>query len=270
MLTNPRSTFCLIAAGLAVTALAASVSGLATAQDVRRSIKADDLLPGPEVVKSLEASVKTLQAGTKSASEFNQKAKALENEAYTFAMLVQSSRGTEEMAKKSGPLTEAALALAAAARKKDFNEARKQVAILADFKKVEGSGSAESVDLGKAVPVKNLMMVVRDVDQELKKATRLTAANWNQKGKPEEIANHANRMVATTLAMLQHTPEKDPDAKKGQTSKVWRETSKETQDACLELAKAARAKKPDDFKKAYMAMDKACTKCHEVYRVEED
>lgn len=243
---------------------------VADAEDASTANKTGNLLPGPELVRALEVSVKFMQSATRSASEFNQKAKALENEAYTFAILVQAGRDTEEMARKAGPLTETALALAAAAKKKNYNDAKNLVASLADFKKVESDMTAAEVNLGKTVPIKNLMEVVRDVDQELKKATRLTAASWQQRGKAEEITNYANRMTALTLAMLHHTPETDPDAKKGQTSKIWRETSQETQNACLELAKAARTKNVTEFKKAYTAMDKACTRCHDVYRVEED
>lgn len=259
--------------GLAAVLMLALVIGLsvpAGAEDARNGTKTGNLMPGPELVRNLELSIKFMQSATRSASEFNQKAKALENEAYAFAILVQAGRDTDEMARKAGPLTETALALAAAAKKKSYNDAKNLVATLADYKKVESDSTPPEVNLGKAVPIRNLMEVVRDVDQELKKATRLTAASWNQRGKADEITNHANRMTALCLAMLHHTPETDPDAKKGQTSKIWRETSQETLDACLELAKAARAKNSTEFKKAYMAMDKACTRCHDVYRVEED
>lgn len=257
-------------AGVLTAGLVAMFSVSAGAEDARNAAKTGNLVPGPELVRSLEASVKFMQSATRSASEFNQKAKALENEAYAFAILVQAGRDTEEMARKAGPLTETALALAAAAKKKNYNDAKNHVAALADFKKVESDGTTVEVNFGKSVPLRNLMEVVRDTDQELKKATRLTAASWNQRGKAEEITNYANRMTALSLAMLHHTPETDPDAKKGQTAKVWRDTSQETMDACLELAKAARSKNANEFKKAYTAMDKACTRCHDVYRVEED
>jgi hypothetical protein len=272
VLANFRSKCCLVVAGLLAGVLAVGLGTSADAQSVAAGLKAKDkeLLPDGELVKAIEACVKTMQAGTRSASEFNQKSKALENEAYTLAIIVQAGRESDELAKKSRALTDAALALADAAKKKDFNEAKKQVGAIADFKKMDGGGKDGDVNLGKAVPLKNLMMVVRDVDGDLKKARALNAASWNQKGKQEEITNHANRMVALSLAMIQHTPDKDPDSKKGQTSKVWKETSQETQAMALEVASAARAKKPDDFKKAYQNMDRACTKCHEVYRVEAD
>jgi cytochrome c556 len=77
-------------------------------------------------------------------------------------------------------------------------------------------------------------------------------------------------MMALSVGILAHTPEKDPDAPKGQTSKAWRETSEATQAAVIEVVAAARAKKADQFKKAYINMDKACTSCHEIYRVELD
>jgi cytochrome c556 len=228
------------------------------------------LLAGPDLMRALDASIKVMQSATRSASEFNQKAKALENEAYTFAILVQAGRDSDELAGKAAYLSDTALALAAAAKKKDFGEAKKQVAALSDFKNASKSDGQGEVHLGKAVPLANLMKVVGDVDQELKKATRLTPAAWNQKGKAEEITLHASRMLALSLAMVQHTPETDPNANKGQTSKLWKETSQETQAACLELLKAARAKNSAEFRKAYTAMDKACTRCHDVYRVEDD
>jgi cytochrome c556 len=271
VLQASQSSLTLLTATLAVTVFALVLTAAdVTAQGDKSSVKAKELLPNADLIKTIEASVKTMQAYTKSASEFNQKAKALENEAFTLAIIAQAGRENDELAKKSRPLTDAALALAAAAKKKDFNEAKKQIATSADFKKMAPSDGDAEVNLGKVVPLKNLMTQVKDIDQELKKVTRMTAASWNQKGKPEEIALHANRMLALTLAMIQHTPETDPDAKKGQTSKVWKDTSVETQEMCLILAAAARNKKPDDFKKAYMNMDKACTKCHEVYRVETD
>jgi len=67
------------------------------------------------------------------------------------------------------------------------------------------------------------------------------------------------------LAALTHAkpPEKDDGKKKKKDWLVWAE---EQQNASLEFAVAAKAKKGADLMKAAAKADKACGKCHDVFR----
>jgi hypothetical protein len=228
------------------------------------------ILSDPELAKLIEDSAKMLQSATKSQSEFNRLAKTVEAEGYNLVLIAQAAMGNPSLADKAPGLRDAALSLAEAAKKKDYTEVKKQVTAVAGFKSMSGGGKTSATPLAKAVPLKNLMASVRDTDTVLKGATRLTAAQWMQRGKAEEIAAHAMKMTTLTLGMLAHAPEKDPDPKKGQTRQLWIESSEEVQGFTLEMAKAVRAKNPTEYKKVYMKMDAACTKCHDKYRVEAD
>lgn len=241
-----------------------AVAGFATADD-----KSDwkKIMPGPELVQLVEESTKLLQDATKSASQFNMKAKTAEREAYAVAIYAQVGihGGDADIAKKSSALRDAALALAEAAKKKDFEEAKKHVAAIASFKTASPGAAKENVSLKDSVPIEDLMENVNTVNKEFLKYKRLAGPAWNAKGKPEEIALNSRRMAALTVAIDAHAPDKD-EAKK--TKKAWADSVKGVQIATLEMVEAAKSKKAAEWKEAYNRMDASCTRCHEVFRDE--
>lgn len=266
--------------GLLTASFAAAVVGmvLATPHAIADDKDMDwsKILPEAELLKLVEESGKTLQDATKSASVFNLKAKAVENEAYVLMILAQGGlkSGNADLAKKSAALHEAATALAAAAKKKNLDEAKKQTSLVAGFKTLKpGDAKMDDVDMAKEIPVKNLMEEVQNLFLRFDKPQkgsykRLTAAEWNAKGKTEEVTTAAYKMAALTVAITAHVPDKDQDAAKGQTRKVWLDTTEGCRVASLEMANAAKAKKQDDFKKAIDRLNSSCTKCHDAFRAE--
>ncbi len=236
------------------------------------SVEWPKVLPQTELTKLVDESTKVLQEATRSSQNFNLKAKNAEGEAYVLVLYAQAGikSGNSELARKSAVLRDAALAFAEAAKKKNFDNAKAQAETIAKFKnmKPEGDVKMDDVPLDKAIPIKSLMDQVNTANKEMIKYNRLTPAAFNAKGKAEEIALAAHKMAALTVAITAHVPEKDQDAKK--TRKVWLESSEEVRQATLEMAAAAKVKKQADVKTAFRKMDAACTRCHDVYRVEVD
>jgi hypothetical protein len=265
-------------------ALAAVAAGMVGVFSIPQDVAAADtnldgdwktVLPEPEMLRIVEDSVKYLQDATKSATEMRTKAKPAENRAYVLVICAQGGlNGDGDMPRKSAVLRDAALTLAQAIKKQDLPGAKKQVEMLAKFKsmKPDGDAKGDAIDLGKTIPIENLMKEVTETDKKLQEYKRLSASAFTAKGKPEEIATMSHKMATLTMAITAHVPEKDPDPKEKdkdklkQTRKLWLESTAECREATLEMAAAAKAKKAKDFKDGYAKMDSACMKCHEAFR----
>jgi cytochrome c556 len=111
------------------------------------------------------------------------------------------------------------------------------------------------------------MEQVKATNKSLTDYRRMSAAAFGTKA-TTEIALTSHKMAVLTMAIDAHAPPKDPDAAKGQTRKAWLEATDAVRAATLDMAAAAKAKKPLDYKNALNKMDSACTKCHDVFRVE--
>lgn len=257
-----------MASAAAVLALLRSGAGAADVANVEWP----KVLPEAELSKLVDEGAKVLQDATRSASNFNLKAKNAESEAYALVIYAEAGlkSGNEELARKSAVLQQAALTFAEAAKRKSFDKAKAQVEIIAKFKtmKPEAGGKPAEVSLEKDIPIKGIMDNVNAVNKEMIKYNRLKPPQFNVKGKPEEIALASHKLAALTVAISAHAPEKDMDAKK--TRKFWLDTTEEVRAATLEMAAAAKAKKQAEFSAAFRRMDGACAKCHEVYRIEDN
>jgi hypothetical protein len=273
--TSTRARLGLTFASLALAAILVAI-GYAPARADDKEADWPKVLPETELVKLVDESGKTIQDAVRSASTFNLKAKSVENEAYVLLVYAQAGMksGSADLAKKSAALHQTATKLAAAAKKKNLDEAKKLAAIVASFKTAKpGEEKSDGVNLGKEIPVKNLMEEVQTLflrfDKPQKGAyKRLTKAEWEARGKTDEVATASHKMAALTMAITAHAPEKDPDAAKGQTRKVWLETTENTRTAALEMATAAKGKDQAEFKKALTRLNTACTKCHDAFRIE--
>ncbi len=155
-----------------------------------------------------------------------------------------------------------------AVKKQDFNEAKKQVAAVAAWKTANAAGP-KPMPLNKAVPLKNLMLQVRDTNRALEDHRKMNAVDWNNPMKVDRAVLDSERMAMLTVGMTAHTPDTDPDVKKGQTKKLWADSSAEVRKHLLDMVAAARAKDAKKYKDAFNAMDKACTKCHDAFRQED-
>lgn len=267
------SRLMLVTAVLALVALAArpASSTPAIAQDHLKDINNwAELLPEPVFQKILEDSVKSLQQMTRSSSEFNRQAKAVGNEAYsliTFAEVLRRANDGD-MAQKAILLAATARDLAAAAKKKNLEDAKKHVATLANLKKAKADGDLKPLGepLKELVPVHNLMEQVQVVNKEMIKYRRMKDADLKAKGKSDEVLRNAHRLSAYSVAITAHVPEKD--FPKGKTKEDWFKATEEMRKATLEIATAAKAKNQSNLRTAINKMDAACTKCHDDFRVE--
>jgi cytochrome c556 len=243
-----------------------------------------EFLPDADLVKLVEDSTTFLKDATKSSGSFNQKAKDIEGEAILLLLYAQAAvhSDQEETTKKAAVLQEAALALMKAAQGKKYDDAKKQVEVIAKFKSLKADGpKGREVDIAKTVPIKRLMEQVGKLDLKISgnakgSYKRLTASEWNAKGKTDEVALNSYRMAAFVTAMTAYAPEQDPDPKetdkkkKNQTKKNWLNTTTETREATMDMVAAAKAKKQDDFKKGLNRMISACNSCHDIFRGESD
>jgi cytochrome c556 len=257
----------MIAASVLPIALPAQSSN--GAADMPEAVDWKAFLPEAELTRVLAESVKVLQDATKSQTNFNTKAPLAENEAYVLIIYAEAGiqSGDEGLAKRSAALQQAAAKLAEACKDKKLDEAKKQVAAIANFKNLKPADDAKPMSLGEGVPIKNLMKSVNESDKVIKTYRRLTATQFNVKAKNDEIILNSLRMAALTGAITAHAPAKDEDKKK--TRKHWLESTAEVREATIEMANAAKAKKPDAFKTALTKMDSACVKCHDVFRESE-
>jgi len=79
------------------------------------------------------------------------------------------------------------------------------------------------------------------------------------------LVKMGNDMTALTLVTLAKPPEKDDGKKKKKDWIVWSEVLLK---ASQEFTAAAKYKKAADLQKAAVKADKACGKCHDVFRFE--
>lgn len=253
---------------LALAVVVPQPSSSGAAADKADAVDWKSFLPEADLTRVVGESVKVLQDATRSQTNFNTKAPLAENEAYVLIIYAEAGikSGDEGLAKRSAALQQVAAKLAEACKDKKLDEAKKHVATIANFKNMPPDG-AKPMSLGEGVPIKNLMKTVNETDKVIKTYRRLTATQFNVKTKNDEIALNSLRMAALTGAITAHAPVKDEDKKK--TRKHWLETTAEVREATIEMATAAKNKKPDAFKTALTKMDSACVRCHDVFRESE-
>jgi len=227
-------------------------------------------LPNLPYERLIEQSVKNLQQATQSPALLAQKNKQALGEAYFLALVAQAGINSSDEAFASRCLTlqERALALARAISKKDQATAKKILNDLHQFAKLPPGKTGKQVNLAKEVPIERLMESVQATYEELNKARRLNTQQFSAKGKSEDIALAAYKLAALSLGITAHAPEKDPNPKEKQTRALWLQSTEDVRKACLDMAAAAKSKKRPDFVSAFNRMDSACTRCHDVYRVE--
>lgn len=227
-----------------------------------------ELMPEPVFTKIMEESVKTLQEKTRSPSEFNRQAKSVTNEAYSLILLAEVARRANEgdMAQKAVFISTTAKELAAAAKSKDLETSKKLVTALAGFKKVKEETKPLKEPLQELVPVHNLMEQVEVVNKEMKKYRRMKEADLKAKNKSEEVTRNTYRLTAYSVGITAHVPDKD--IPKGKSKEDWLKATEDLRKATLEIAAAAKAKNQKNLRDAIDKMDRACTKCHDDFRVD--
>jgi cytochrome c556 len=261
-----RGTITLLTVGILLTGALAFAGADAT--DSIKNWK--ELMPEAEFTKLVSESAKLLQEYTRSPGSFNQNGKKLQNEAYSLAIVAevarQASDGENQL--RAAALQQVALELAAAAKQKNLEEAKKLSAAVAAFKKTAPPADAKAISLREAVPIHNLMEEVQALYKKMQEWQRMASTAYNQKVKPEEATLAGYRMAAYSVAITAHVPDKEQ--LKDKTEQDWLGPTEDMRKATLDIAAAAKAKKHADLKSAIRRMDSACTKCHDNFRIDTD
>ncbi len=268
-----RSQIGLLLAGVATLVVGWQVTPSSRAAEIAKAV------PGAEIKavaadfdKLLDDTKKVLDDAVKSQgnfnmkSKYNAKARNIEGEAYVLLIYAEAAEANGDA--KAANLRDAALGLLDAVKKQSFDEAKKHVAAVGAWK-MANAGGPKPMPLNKAVPLKNLMLQVRDTNRALEDHRRLSPAEWKVPAKADRVVLDTQRMAMLTLGMTAHTPDKDPDAKKGMTTKLWADSSAEVRKHTIDMVAAAKKADPAAFKTAFNAMDKACTSCHDKFRPED-
>jgi hypothetical protein len=174
---------------------------------------------------------------------------------------------------KCADLRDAALALLQAAQKKDYDQAKKLAAVMAQFPNLKHddtphpSNPAPKNGLGMEDIMRPFSASGARLEKTLAGDGRLDSAQLAGPGRAEEATDHAYQVAALACFVQGHTPAKD---EKGQSRKVWQEASADMQRQALEMALAARAKDTAGLHKAYSSLAASCTQCHKVFRTEDE
>jgi len=157
----------------------------------------------------------------------------------------------------------------------------KKVADLFEKKDAAGAKKA-SEELGKKIALDDLMhlfalrtkggfgvgykagAVTPDGMEKKVMALAKKALDEKQLGdEAQSLSEMGYAIAALSEIAIAMAPAKDEGKKKKKDWIVW---SEEMRDGALAMSAAAKAKKPDDLRKAAKKTDDACVKCHDVFR----
>ena len=161
-----------------------------------------------------------------------------------------------EQAKKAVALREAGTALAGAAKKKSFAAAKKAAAIIADYPNVSPADNGDPAKWDDVIDLDTLMKGVSSIDSATRNAAKRTGSKFEDRA--AEMA--ARSVLLACLAVVAREHEKKDD---------WQGWCDEMCADSLAMAKKFADGDAAGSKKAYGALQKSCTDCHEVYRPDE-
>ena len=229
-------------------------------------------LPESRLAEILEEQVRELEAATKSPEEFKKRTRFVQNTAMLLGVSAQV--GMREADKKASRdlagLRNGALLLAEAAKAKDYAKAREVAALLPAYRTLPPSVQPRSafLPLNRIMPMTNLMEEVGRVNLELTDYGDLPNGQWQLPGKAAEVRRRAGKLEVMTWALTTHVPEKDPDAAKGQTRRLWLEAAAEVRQVARVLGDAAEPRQQPAFQAGLKRLEAACARCHKAYRIE--
>jgi hypothetical protein len=240
--------------------------------------------PGPTVETSviglttaehfalLEEDIVRLETAAKDAASFGPNRKMLRTEALALAVYAQVgiNEGDKGLTKKLALVRNGAFGFAAAAEAGNREEAVRAGALAKGFRVATGESQPRSVSipLNRIIPLTNLMEQAGLLTATMSEYEAISLGDWGQPTKRDEILHNTWRMAALVRAMREHTPETDPNPKKGQTRQLWQETLRDCRTEVDVLLSAVRSNNPTTYAAGYKALDAACNRCHIAYRVE--
>jgi hypothetical protein len=262
---TPRSVRVSILLGILTVALGA---GWLTAEEPRPAATG---LPPEEIAQLLHADVARMRDLGVDAKSIGTQSKAVRTEALAIAVYAQVAIADADggATRDLAAVRNAALAAAAAAEDKDARTLDRALKAATDGGDplTEKPRSAH-IPLEKVIPQTNLMEYVGLLHLSVAEYEKLTAEQWADPATRTEVARNLWRMRALMRAIGAHVPAADPNPQKGQTRKLWNESSAQGIDGAMQALSAVRDREREAFNAAIKKLDNACTRCHEAYRVE--
>jgi len=229
-----------------------------------------DDLPLQELLDLIQADLDGLAAKTHDANAFRTQARVIQNEALAVALYAQIglSRSDANEGKRFAVLRNAALRFAEAAREKNPDAARAAVPSVDVKSGEEIRPRSAHISLTRLIPMTNLMEHAGNFLLTVPEYEELTPAKWAEPETKREIMWAMWKLTALMRATEAHTPATDPNPRKGQTVKLWADTSRQSIDATGGAFAAIRAGRHEEFSAAVQRVVASCAACHKAYRVE--
>jgi hypothetical protein len=207
----------------------------------------------------LKLQTESVESAMKSSGTFLRGYRNVQRAGFIIASLgnMAAAKGQGEEAKKGAALREAGAALAAAAKKKSYAEAKKAVDTIAAYpKSIAASGESKALKFTDVIPIEQLMKEVNMIDTATRKSGKAADADFARQAK--ELGLRSRLMSCLAVIARDYKEEKD-----------WKGWCDEMREGSVELAKQYEKKDQKAAKEAYNKLQKSCTDCHDVYRMEE-
>jgi cytochrome c556 len=131
------------------------------------------------------------------------------------------------------------------------------------------AGASFSIADDKESELEKLMEKVNKQSSAIKKGTR-TKVTYNKSQK--DVAKSAKELAKLAKESKPHKEALDRAKNEADPQKKWNELSEAFISSSEKLSEVAGKSSPDfdDTKKAWSAVNKSCTECHQVFRVDEN
>lgn len=205
----------------------------------------------------LDQQVEVIKANAKTRSVLSRGSKKVERAASAVALLgnIGAKMLEGDDAKKAVTLREAGLALMEAAKKRDLDAVKASLAVVESFpKSIEAASEASVTPWTEVISLDMLMKLVSAID---------TAAAETAKSSKEftknsrELAHQSKLLALLSVVAREHNEAKD-----------WKGWCDEMRAGSEELFIQFGKKSQKGAEEAYNTLQKSCTECHEVYRME--
>lgn len=168
-----------------------------------------------------------------------------------------ATKAQGEDAKKGAALREAGSELAAAAKKKSYADAKKVAELIAGYpKSIAPAADAKAHKFTDVIAIEHLMKEVNMIDTATRKSGKAPDEDFAKQAK--ELGLRSRLMACLAVIARDYKEEKD-----------WKGWCDEMREGSIELAKQFEKKDQKAAKEAYTKLQKSCTDCHDVYRMEE-
>lgn len=225
--------------------------------------------PKMDVLPLLEEDLARLAVSLDDSAMFEARAKVLHREALALAAYAQVGMrdADKTRTRKIAQIRNTALNFAEATKGKRPEEAKRVLAVHGTEDQPPTPRSAH-LPLNRIIPQTLLMESVGNLNVILSDYGDLPSDRWTDPRQNAEIAGNAWRFHSLMEALISHVPIDDPNPRKGQTRRLWEETTRECRTQTELILSAAMEKRQGEFKATLSRLESVCNRCHDVYRVE--